>query len=296
MRSRSLVVVSAFLVLTAWAGSAQAQVSRVFVSVNGNDLNACSNIATPCRTLGGGITQVDPNGEVIVIDTGSYAGATITKPVKINVPSGTVAFSGLPVVSDPGLGNTVVIRGLTLKAATPSTGTGLTRTSGKLIVENTVIDGWDIGIAINATEQVAIDHTTVRNCFTTGIRVNAGALVAIDNSYLISNGRGSSGVAFAGLYATAGTVSLDRSEIVNSYVGFWIAGGSGTLRRSLILGCSVGVTADAGTTVRLSQNAITSTIVGVSVSMGGTVTSFGNNEIAGNTSDVSGSLTPAALQ
>src|SRR5262245_19834203 len=81
---------------------AQAQVARVFVSVTGNDLNVCSDVATPCRTLGGGIAQVDADGEVIVTATGSYAGVTITKPVKINVPAGLVAFSGLPVVSDPG--------------------------------------------------------------------------------------------------------------------------------------------------------------------------------------------------
>jgi hypothetical protein len=292
MRSRSLVVVSASLVL-AGAGSADAQISRVFVSVNGNDLNVCSNIATPCRTLGAGITQVDPNGEVIVIDTGSYAGVTITKPVKINVPSGTVAFSGLPVVSNPGAGNTVVIRGLTLKAATPGTGTGLTQTSGKLIVENTVVDGWYLGIAINAAEPVAIDHTTVRNCANSGIQVSAAALVAVDNSYLISNGKDDAG----GLYASAGTVSMDRSEIVGSYIGFWFQGGSGMLRRSLVTGCEYGIySQNVATNVRLSQNAITGNITGVTMGFSGIVTSFGNNEIAGNTANVLGGLTPATLQ
>jgi hypothetical protein len=293
MRSRSLVVVSASLVLTAWAGSADAQIARVFVSVNGNDANVCSNIATPCRTLGGGITQVDANGEVIVIDTGSYAGATITKPVKINVPSGTVAFSGLPVVSNPGAGNTVVIRGLTLKAATPGTGTGLTQTSGKLIVENTVIDGWETGIAINTAEQVAIDHTTIRNCANDGIAVIAAALVAVDNSYLTSNGAFGGG----GIHAAAGIVSMDRSEIVGSYVGFWFVGGSGVLRRSLVTGCTYGITSQGvGTNVRLAQNAIIGNVTGVTMGTSGIVTSFGNNEIAGNSFDVTGSMTTAVLQ
>ena len=60
----------------------EAQVARVFVSVTGNDANVCSNVATPCRTLAGGISQVDADGEVIVIESGSYAGGTITKSVK----------------------------------------------------------------------------------------------------------------------------------------------------------------------------------------------------------------------
>src|SRR5262245_24695704 len=67
---KSVFVAGACLML---APLVDAQVARVFVSVNGNDANSCSNIATPCRTLGGGISQVDPNGEVIVIDSGSYA-------------------------------------------------------------------------------------------------------------------------------------------------------------------------------------------------------------------------------
>src|SRR5262245_47641189 len=115
MRLRNRVAVC--LTIVGAAATAEAQVSRVFVSVNGNDANVCSNITTPCRTLGGGITQVDPYGEVIVIDSGSYAGGTITKSVKVNVPAGIVAFSGLPITVDPGGSGTVVLRGLTLKAA-----------------------------------------------------------------------------------------------------------------------------------------------------------------------------------
>src|SRR5262245_17510485 len=94
----------AALALAAFSQAAQAQVARVFVSVNGNDANVCSSIATPCRTFGGGIAQVDAQGDVIVIDSGSYAGATITKSVRINVASGVVAFSGLPITVNPGGG------------------------------------------------------------------------------------------------------------------------------------------------------------------------------------------------
>src|SRR5262245_29675446 len=97
-------------VLFGVCGNADAQVSRVFVSVTGNDVNTCSNISTPCRTISGGITQVDAQGEVIVIDSGSYAGGTITKSVKINVAAGAVAFSGLPITANAGTGGGGVLR------------------------------------------------------------------------------------------------------------------------------------------------------------------------------------------
>jgi hypothetical protein len=50
--------VAGLVLVAGFAGTAEAQVSRVFVSVNGNDANVCSNIATPCRTLGGGIRSI----------------------------------------------------------------------------------------------------------------------------------------------------------------------------------------------------------------------------------------------
>src|SRR5262245_47053215 len=251
MSPRSLSIV---LLAFAAAAPAQAQISRVFVSVTGNDANVCSNVATPCRTLVGGIAQVDANGEVIVTETGSYAGATITKSVKINVPAGLTAFSGLPVVSNPGAGNTVVIRGLTLKAATPGAGTGLTQLSGALIVENSVIDGWDTGIRVTATDPVSISGTTVRNNLATGIFVQANSTVTIQDSRLIGNGLGTPALGYAGLFAVAGRVSVDRSECFRSYACLWFRGDTspvtGTVRRTFVSGSEFGIVSQiAGTDV-----------------------------------------------
>ena len=64
-RASSLVVVSASLVLAAWAGSAQAQVARVFVSVNGNDLNPLLPILTGAVYLLDGHAHYGPLGEVV---------------------------------------------------------------------------------------------------------------------------------------------------------------------------------------------------------------------------------------
>src|SRR5207247_10801031 len=135
MRRTLSAVVRASAVTLAAAVPTQAAISRVFVSINGNDTNDCSNIQTPCRTLAGGINQVDADGEVIVIESGSYAGVTISKSVKINVPPGIVAFSGQGFGVDPGAGNRVVVRGLTLKSGNPGAGTGINPYWGPLFVE-----------------------------------------------------------------------------------------------------------------------------------------------------------------
>src|SRR5262245_17104448 len=158
------------------AGSAEAQVSRVFVSVTGNDANVCSDVATPCRTIAGGVTQVDAQGEVIIIASGSYAGGTISKAVKVNAARGVVAFSGLPIIVNPGSGNLVVIRGLTIKAATPGSGYGITLSSGRLSVEECVIDGWNTGIVANAgAERLSVADSTIRNLLNYGIQTPAAA-------------------------------------------------------------------------------------------------------------------------
>src|SRR6202171_5869295 len=111
-----------FVAILCASAAASAQVARVFVSVNGSDGNVCSNVATPCRSFSGGIAQVDPGGEVIVLDTGSYGGVTITKAVTLNVPPGVVAFTAQPIVVNAGVTDAVTIRGLTSKALTPKIG------------------------------------------------------------------------------------------------------------------------------------------------------------------------------
>jgi hypothetical protein len=181
------IVLSALPLLC--AASLEAQVARVFVSVNGNDANVCSDIATPCRTFGGGISQVDPNGEVIVIDSGSYAGATINKPVKLNVAAGAVAFSGLPIVVNVGPSQVVVLRGLTLKAATPGIGIGITLNGGTLVVEKTVMDGWFSALVVyGSSDRAIVNDSTIRNCARDCVHVDGGGRITIENSRIVNGG------------------------------------------------------------------------------------------------------------
>jgi hypothetical protein len=282
------------LALAAISETAHAQISRVFVSVNGNDANTCSNIATPCRTFGGGISQVDAQGEVIVIDSGSYAGGTITKSVKINVASGVVAFSGLPITVNPGAGGTVVLRGLTLKAATVGSGNGITHQSGTLFVENSVVDGWFLGlISQSAAEFLSVKGSVFRNQAGIGLVASAAPLVfAIDDSFFENNESG------VGVYGGTGRVS--NSVMTRNEYGAFVVNPTAiaTIQRCEVSHNTLrGLSANSGATLRVAGSTIVGNSVGVeNVSSSATVESFGNNVIRGNTSQILGAFTPVGLQ
>ena len=268
------------------AGSAEAQISRVFVSINGNDANVCSNIATPCRTFSGGVSQVDAQGEVIVIDSGSYAGGTINKSAKINVAAGVVAFSGLPITVNPGGGGTVVIRGITLKALTPGSGTGINLVTGNLFVESSVLDGWATGVGVGVAAKVYLMDTTLRNN-TVGVDVTAGAQVSVDNARLENNG--------TGLQASAGQAVLTRAVLSGNTTGASATGTSQvTLHKCQVANNGTGVNA-AGGTARVSDSTVSGNTTGLNQSSG-ILESFQNNQVGGNTANTAGSITNVALQ
>src|ERR1022692_871613 len=117
---RILFTVVILLVALFLTPSAQAVLaSRVFVAArSGNDANACNNVATPCQTFAGAITQVVAGGEIIALESGGYGPLTINKAVTVNAPDGIIAFihppSGDAITISAGASDTVILRGLTL--------------------------------------------------------------------------------------------------------------------------------------------------------------------------------------
>lgn len=273
-----------------WACAAEAQVSRVFVSVSGNDANVCSNVATPCRTLAAGIAQVDPQGEVIILTTGSYAGGTISKSVKINVPAGIVAFSALPITVNPGPGGQVVIRGMTLKSATQGSGNGIEHQSGKLHLENMIIDGWRNCVIAGSTEPLFVTGSTIRNCFS-GVPDGNGlvvcmpcqARVVIDNSTFDTN--------YTGVRAYAGRVSVTRSLFQGNVYGVYTPEGGSFAPTIHVDTCDIrgiqGVTSEAGAIRLWLTSAPNAYQTGT-----GQIFSYGNNVIG----IVNGTLTPVVTK
>lgn len=273
----------------------QAQVSRVFVSVNGNDLNDCLQPTSACRTLNGGIAKVDTNGEVIVIDTGSFAGANITKGVKINVPSGAIAFSASSVVVNAPAA-TVVVRGLTLKAFTPGSGNGIDiQAAAAVMIENCVIDGWSDGVRVQAgagAVRVDVKDSTIRNNQHRGMEVVApGALITVDQSRFERNDIGFR-------LSSNGNATLTRS-LFAGHAG-WGVGVNGTgavsVARATIAGSvEGGFFVYGGGTGRISESVITGNGIGLE-NASGLLESFKDNLLRGNTSDSTGVITTVTRQ
>jgi len=280
------------------AGLSEAQVHRTFVSVNGADGNDCLTPASACRTINAAVTKVDANGEVIITTTGSYSGAAITKAVRINAPSGIVAFAALPITINAPAAN-VVIRGFTIKAVTPGSGTGISVTDvGTLLLEQMVIDGWDTGLGLASAAKVSISDSTFRNNTggtSGGIRLTAAANLSIVRSQFENNSRGI--VLDTG--AAGAIASVARSSFTGnttSGVSLFVAGALALDRCLVANNTSFGIFANtAGATVRLSGSSITGNATGVNVGAG-VVESFGTSGIRGNTANLSGALTAVALQ
>src|SRR5687767_6864587 len=72
------------------ATATQAQATRTWVSGVGNDADPCSRTA-PCRTFAGAFANTAMNGEISVIDPGSFGTLTITKSITIE---GNGTFAG----------------------------------------------------------------------------------------------------------------------------------------------------------------------------------------------------------
>ncbi len=278
------------LLILGLASVSQAQVSRTFVGVNGNDGNDCLQPAAACRTLNAAISKVDPGGEVIVIETGSYAGANITKSVKINIPSGAVGFSASSLVVNAGAGD-VVIRGVTVKAFTPGTGSGIDiQAAGSVILENCIIDGWATGVRIATGARVDIKDTTLRGN-TIGVDVTSGtARVSADQVRAIRNG--------TAFNVTAGSAAtIGRSLLAGNTTGVAATGAASsiTITRSQISGqVGDGVQVGAGAFGRVADSIVSGNNVGLNNA--GTLTSLGNNALSGNNTNTSGTITAGALQ
>jgi uncharacterized repeat protein (TIGR01451 family) len=266
--------------------------SRVFVSVLGLDTNDCSNIATPCRTLGAALAQVATDGEVIATRSGSYAGATINKGVKIHAASGVVAFSGQPIVVNPGVGGRVVIAGMTVKAVTPGTGTGIQHQSGDLFLEGTVVDGWQVGLGTTSTGNVYVMDSTLRNNVGAGMSVSsASAKASLESTSLLGNG--------TGLEMLSGKATVSASVFSGNDVGLSAGGGSEVSVEKSQLGLNAGagvlVPASSLSTVRLTRCLVTGNGVGLQ-NDGGTIAVTGTNAVRGNGTNTTGTITPAGLQ
>ena len=278
--------------------------NRVFVSArSGNDANACDNVLAPCQTFAASVTKLNPDGEVIVLDSGGYGPVTITQGVTIEAPSGVTAFihpqAGDAITVNAGTG-TVTLRGLVLNVGTNN---GITVNSvGTLNVENCFITGFALaGIRMNAAGKLNVKGADFTACGFAGIDIeNTSGLsaVSIDHCHLDGNGHG-----FNSTVDSPGSSSTTASyTTANSNTFGWDSGNGGSGKVVLSLEFCTGSENGLEGLRENSSNALSAVRYsncifanngnfGVDRTSAGTAETRGNNTITGNgTAPTSGTI------
>ncbi len=266
---------------------------RAFVASHGVDAgNLTCALATPCRSFQQAINNVDPGGEVVVLDSAGYGAMTIGKSVAVIVPTGLHA--GLTVFGGTGVaiaapGNVVTLRGLYLNGLGGTRGIDISD-AAEVHVENCVVAGFaDIGIFLHASgAKMWVLDTIVRDNGD-GISVNnaglaARATVTIDRARIENN------AGYAGVGALSGTdVTIANSTMSGNFRGVAACGlGFGAnavvvVEKSVVtfntVGLFVSVNATGCAMLASDTNITRNSLYGIEQQGGSVVTSYGGNTV-----------------
>ncbi|WP_428659808.1 hypothetical protein [Runella sp.] len=246
-----------------------AQATRTWVSGVGDDANPCSRTA-PCKTFAGAISKTAAGGEISVLDPGGFGAVTITKSITINgdgTLAGILNAGTNGIIINAGATDVVNIRSVSINGG----GTGLNGIryigGGQVHVENCTISSLAAGANGITVDKTAKGILTVKN---TTIGGSVAAITGIN------------------MTTTADTVKAFLSNVSIQGVGIGIRAQANAIinvENCAISGNTTGVVAETATSViRLSNVTLFNNTAGIGVGLG-KVYSFGNNKIAGNTTD-----------
>jgi hypothetical protein len=299
----TIKVLAIAIFMVALASMAQAQAARTWVAGVGADANPCSRTA-PCKTWAGAISKTAPCGEIDALDPGGFGAVTITKSITLD---GTGTFASILASLTTGViinANTstdvVTLRGISINGFCNGI-QGINIIGAKAVnIEDCVIFRFN-GNGITSTDassglKLHIRNTVIRDNVGDGINIVASAAsparVTLDNVRFSGNANGFH--ARSGVTATAMNSVFAGNTAAGVFADNGVGGSFAVVRvqRSQISGNNVGVQAGGGagavaaSVVEISQNLINfNTGNGVLVSTGGTVETFTNNDIQGNSTN-----------
>ena len=271
------VVAAASLAVTA----SQAASTRTWVSNTGTNNAQCS-VTSPCQTFAQALAATQSGGDINCLTPGDFAPVEITISVTIDceaVSNGGISattYGAAVVLVDTAA---VVVNLIGLEINSPIANTGF-------------------GVKITAPATV-----NIRNCKIYGFQdagngagiffePNApGGILVVDNVFITNT--------TYGIYeqAISGNMTVRNSDISNSEVGIavYLNGGThtgATIEQTTLAFNDYGIyVADLGDVALIGDSTVVNNSYGVYVT-GGVAYSFGNNQIGGNSTDISGTLTP----
>ncbi len=289
------------------------QTTRVYVANSGSDANQCTKSAE-CKTITKALTAVDDGGEVIITESGDYDTFAVSKSVTVAAADGvdaeivsSVQFAiWINSLQPPQLIDKVTIRNLHLKnISTLSSSAGIFNSSGSnLFVDNCTFTGFGTGIgeAFTVGKLFVHDSTFRNNDF--GVNMNTptldGGLTGIfDNCKFEQN--------HSGIRVQAKSFATIRNSIFvdNSVIAISVSSIVASLKAEAVIeNCQISgnvagikVGNNAGPSfVRVSRSTVTGNNVGIWVLPLGTFSTFQNNVIVSNITDISGGINPLQLK
>ena len=263
---RALIAAVSTAVLWA-AGPAHAGLFRAYLSVNGNDSNACT-LQAPCRLLPAALTAINDGGEIWMLDSANFN----TAPVNITKSATILAIPGA-------LGSVVANGGDALVVNAPN----VRVTLRNLIILN--LSGGTVGanglngITLFDGAELTVEDCEIYGMSGRGIRAFAsGAKITLRRSIVRDNAF--RGVSFSG----ALTVTMDGVQVLNSPLGVVVGPGLNmTISNSVVAGSNdvggAGIAIKAQTDTTATVNlAIDSTVIRSS-DLGVGVTSDGGSTL-----------------
>jgi hypothetical protein len=312
------VAATAALCVCANASRADAQTAhRAFVSGHGTDAAGCGATTTPCRSLQYVLNNiVVPGGEIDILDPAGYGSILIDESVSIiNDSAGVAGIQGsagsMAVDVEGSSSDTILLKGLTITAVGTDKGGINFGRGAALTIDDCVVAGFvgapfhAIYISPNGFDQFgganfAIINTLVANNGDTGIFIQNGTgqgwsnfavsgvlrhdTLENDGNGVIVNGENSLGPVAVTITDTVMDFNQDNGLFVESSSGK----GQTTVfvRNSVMTNGANGLQVTGPLSiVRVSQSAIVGNNAGWFTSGGGTVLSYGDNEMNANTID-----------
>lgn len=322
----SASIALAVSVLISTGASAVAQ--RTFVASSGNDANPCS-IAQPCRSFAAALAQTIDTGEIVVLDSAGYGPVTIAQSVSITAPAGVYAGISVPV-SQTGITISagtfdVILRGVSIVGQ--GGGGIVAHHSGTLMVERCTIDdvtGTAITVAPSSSSIVVairdtsitrisgdgidlsrasgtIEHVSLTRLSGRAIDVGQSSTMAVSDttvSYALNGGiaAGASGGQTTRLSVTNSTLSniVGYGIVAADFGGVAIVHATGN---TLSFVSSGGLLAQSPSAKLIAtRNSVADSPWGLVQNVGGTLISFGDNPVYGNTAQTTGTISHVTWQ
>jgi hypothetical protein len=294
--------------------AAYAQASRTWVSGVGDDANPCSRTA-PCKTFAGAISKTAPGGEIDTLDPGGFGAVTITKSLTIDGVGGgesSVLVSGTNGINiQAATTDIVTLRNIQVNGI----GTGINGVhvgqAGRVNLDNVAIFGFTTR-ALDISPGTTSTLVEVRNCNFwnnggggVGVFPSGGApviKVVIDHSAITQSGvtvGAAFGVAASSGVGTVRIIATDSNISENSAANVSADGGAVSIfldNCTMSGGQQEGVKATNSGTVFIARSSIVGNGGNAVTNSTGTVSTYGDNYMANNGANTTGTAASPAKQ